>query len=67
MGRKRTEQSFLVSKDEIATNDYDLSINKYKEVEYEKIHYDTPSAILNRLDGLQAEIDRAMGELRGLI
>ena len=32
--RKRTEQSFFVTKQEIADNDYDLSINKYKEVEY---------------------------------
>ena len=32
--RQRTEQSFLVPKQEIADNDYDLSINKYKKVEY---------------------------------
>ncbi|EJO28232.1 type I restriction-modification system subunit M, partial [Achromobacter marplatensis] len=31
-GRERTEQSFLVPKDEIASNDYDLSINRYKKV-----------------------------------
>ncbi|MEZ5447523.1 MAG: N-6 DNA methylase [Thiolinea sp.] len=30
-GRKRTEQSFLVPKQEIADNDYDLSINRYKK------------------------------------
>ncbi len=32
--RKRTEQSFFVPKDEIVGNDYDLSINKYKQTEY---------------------------------
>ena len=32
--RARTEQSFLVPKAEIAANGYDLSINKYKQVEY---------------------------------
>ena len=32
--RKRTERSFLVPEKVIADNDYDLSINKYKEVEY---------------------------------
>ena len=31
--RKRTEKSFLVPKQEIIDNDYDLSINKYKEIE----------------------------------
>lgn len=35
--RKRTEQSFMVPKQEIADNGYDLSINKYKQVEYEKL------------------------------
>ena len=35
--RKRTEQSFMVPKQEIVDNGYDLSINKYKQVEYEKL------------------------------
>ncbi len=34
-GRKRTEQSFFVPVEEIRENGYDLSINKYKEIEYE--------------------------------
>ena len=36
----RTEQSFVVSKTEIAENDYDLSINRYKEVVYEEVQYE---------------------------
>ena len=32
INRKRTEKSFFVNKDEIVENDYDLSINKYKEI-----------------------------------
>ena len=40
--RERTDQSFLVPKAEIADNDYDLSINRYKEVEYEAVEYDPP-------------------------
>ena len=43
-GRARTEQSFLVPKVEIADNDYDLSINRYKEVAYEAVEYDPPRA-----------------------
>ena len=31
--RKRTDKSFMVPKKDIVDNDYDLSINKYKEVE----------------------------------
>lgn len=37
--RQRTEQSFLVPKQEIVDNNYDLSINKYKKVEYVPVEY----------------------------
>lgn len=65
--RKPTEQSFLVDKAAIAGNDYDLSINKYKEVVYEKVEYDPPAVILERIDKLNLEIAAKMEELRGLI
>ncbi len=65
--RKPTEQSFLIDKAAIAKQDYDLSINRYKEVEYEKIEYDPPQVIMTRLDELSLDIDAKMEELRGLI
>ncbi len=65
--RKPTEQSFLVEKEAIVKNDYDLSINRYKEIEYEKIEYDPPYVIMTRLDELGLEIGSKMEELRGLI
>lgn len=65
--RKPTERSFLVDKVAIAKNDYDLSINRYKETEYEKIEYDAPQVIMNHLDELSLEISSKMEELRGLI
>lgn len=67
VSRKPTEQSFLVEKAAITKNDYDLSINRYKETEYEKIEYDAPQAIMTRLDELSIEISSKMEELRGLI
>lgn len=66
-GRKPTEQSFLVDKAEIEKNEYDLSINRYKQTEYEKIEYDAPQVIMTRLDELSLEIGSKMEELRGLI
>lgn len=45
--RKRTEQSFLVPFAEIKANDWDLSINRYKEIVYEEIEYDPPHIIIN--------------------
>jgi type I restriction enzyme M protein len=66
-GRKPTEQSFLVDKASIVANDYDLSINRYKEIVYEKVEYDAPAVILARLDKLDLDIAAKMGELRGLL
>lgn len=65
--RKPTEQSFFVDKSAIAGNDYDLSINRYKEVVYEKVEYDPPAVIMERLDKLNLDIAAKMAELRGLI
>src|SRR5690606_28277891 len=65
--RGRTEQSFLVSKGDIAANDYDLSINRYKEVEYAEVHYDSPKTILAGLNKLEDEIAKGMKELEELI
>ena len=65
--RKPTEQSFLVNKSAIEANDYDLSINKYKEVVYDKVDYDAPKVIVTCLDELSLQIASKMEELRGLI
>lgn len=67
MGRKRTEPSFLVPKSEIASNDYDLSINRYKEVEYEAVEHESPQDILKRLATLDAEIAEGRKDLEGML
>ena len=65
--RARTDQSFLVPKAEIVGNDYDLSINRYKEVKYEAVEYDPPKVILERLTELEVEIAKGREELEGLL
>ena len=65
--RKRTEQSFLVPKQEIVDNSYDLSINKYKQVEYTPVEYPPTSEILKELRDLEAEISRGLDELEGMM
>ncbi len=65
--RQRSEQSFLVPKAEIAGNDYDLSINRYKQIVYTEIAYDAPLLILDQLAQLEAEIQEGMVELRGML
>ncbi|HSH02441.1 MAG TPA: class I SAM-dependent DNA methyltransferase [Anaerolineae bacterium] len=65
--RQRTDQSFLVPKKEIAKNSYDLSINRYKEIVYEEIEYDSPLTILAELEALEVEIQEGMAELKGML
>ena len=65
--RKRTDRSFLVPQAEIAGNDYDLSINRYKEVEYEAVEHDSPQEILQRLAKLEEEITAGRKELEGML
>ena len=65
--RERTDQSFLVPKAEIAGNGYDLSINRYKEVEYEAVEYDPPKVILGRLAALEEDIAKGRKELEELL
>jgi type I restriction enzyme M protein len=65
--RRRTDRSFFVPKEEIAGNDYDLSINRYKEVEYEAVEYDPPAMILERLAQLDEEIAQGRKALAGML
>ena len=66
-GRKRTEQSFFVPKQDIVDNDYDLSINKYKEIEYVPVQYPPTKEILAELRNLEKEIDRGLDELEKML
>ena len=66
-GRGRTEQSFFVSKQEIVDNGYDLSINKYKEVEYVAVEYPPTQEILAELRRLEKEVAWEMDELEKLL
>lgn len=65
--RARTEQSFLVPRQEIVDNAYDLSINKYKQVEYKPVEYPPTGEILKELRDLEAEIGKGLDELEGMI
>ncbi len=63
----KEDKWFWVGKEEIASNEYDLSINKYKQVEYEEVVYDAPSIILERIESLEEEITQGLKELKGML
>lgn len=65
--RKRTEKSFMVPKKEIEENGYDLSINKYKEVEYIPVEYPPTSEIMANIRDIEKEISKEMDELEKLL
>lgn len=65
--RPRTAQSFLVPKAEIVDNDYDLSLNRYKEIEVEEVEHRSPAEILDELDALEVEIQAGLGRLREML
>jgi type I restriction enzyme M protein len=66
-GRKRTDQSFIVTKADIVGNNYDLSINRYKELVYEEVKHDSPKDMLKELYYLEAEILRELDELEAML
>lgn len=65
--RPRTSQSFCVPKADIAAPAYDLSPNRYKEVIHTTVNHRSPKKILADLTKLEADIQRGMKELKGML
>ena len=65
--RDRTDQSFCVPKGDIVGNDYDLSINRYKEVVHAVSEHLPPKEILAKLAVLEAEIQAGMKVLERML
>ncbi len=63
----RKEKHFFVDADEIRKNGYDLSINKYKEIEYEEVQYEAPLKILADIKALEDDVQQGLKELEGMI
>ena len=63
----RGAKFFFVPKDEIAGNDYDLSINKYKKVEYVAEMFPPTKEILADIEKLEVEIARGLKTLKGML
>ena len=65
--RTRCDQSFMVPVEEIRENDYDLTINKYKEVERVKVEYDAPEVIMGRVLERQASIIEKLNHINDIL
>ena len=65
--RVRTDCSFMVPVDEIRANDYDLTINKYKERVKEVKEYRSTKEILAEIEETQKEMIEAFAELKRML
>lgn len=65
--RARTEQSFFVQKEEIVANGYDLSLNKYKQVEYTPVEYPPTQQLMAELHELEMQISAGLAELEEML
>jgi type I restriction enzyme M protein len=64
---EESKKHFFVDIKDIKDNDYDLSINRYKEIEYEEIEYPPTNEILGDIEKLSNEINSDLEELKGLL
>ena len=73
--RKRIEENpedrkgkcFFVPFDEIKENGYDLSLSRYKEIEYEEVNYDPPEVIIEKIGSVEDQIKANIGELKEML
>ena len=65
--RARTDKSFMVPFEEIKENDWDLSINRYKEIVYEEIEYAPPTEIIKEIESLDQERNDALTALKEML
>ena len=66
-GNARTAQSFCVPRADIAAAAFDLSLNRYKEVEHEEIEYDPPEKTIADLRAIEAEISVGLTKLEEML
>ncbi len=63
----RSGKAFLVPKSEIIANGYDLSLNRYKTVEYEAQTHRAPADLLAELRTLETQITEGIDQLEAML
>ena len=59
----RKSKHFFVPVEELEANGYDLSISKYREIEYEEVRYEKPEVIKKKILELEQRIVGTLKEL----
>jgi type I restriction enzyme M protein len=55
-----------VPKAELAANNYDFSLNRYKEVVHETVDHVSPKQLIAELKNLEKQIQEGLQELEGM-
>jgi type I restriction enzyme M protein len=63
----RKGKCFYVPIEEIRENNYDLSISRYKEIEYEEVEYEPPEVIIEKIESIEQEIQQSLKELKEML
>ena len=63
----RKANHFFVPAQEIRDKSYDLSFNRYSEVEHDETVYEEPKVILQKLKTLEDKIQKGITELEGIL
>ena len=61
------KKAIMVTVKEIRENKYDLSISRYKPVEYEEIEYEKPDVIMEKVLSLEKEIEMDIKKIKKII
>lgn len=65
--RQSSDQSFCVSKADISAHEFDLSINRYKQEEFDHIDTPPPADVLDEIELLEMQIQTGLQDLRAMI
>ncbi|PKL62763.1 MAG: DNA methyltransferase [Methanomicrobiales archaeon HGW-Methanomicrobiales-2] len=63
----RKAKCFYVPVEEIQANNYDLSISRYKEIEYEEVDYEPPEVIIDKIQALESQIQQNLEVLKEML
>lgn len=58
---------FRVDKEEIKKNNYDLSISKYKKIEYTAVKYENPKVLIKQIKDIEKNIVKWLDEVEGML
>jgi len=65
--RSKKEQSFTVKREEIVANNYDLSLNRYKEVVHKHVEQVPPQQLMSELKELEKKIQFEIKKLESML